>query len=387
MGKTLAVLTGGGHAAGLNAGIAGIIQKAKGEGWRIYGALDGWRGVNEDRFVNLTGYDAMSGVNKGGSILGSSRARPDADKVVDSIKKRNIDALIAMGGDDTLGALGEIYSDFKIPAVGWPKTMDNDLSETYFTVGYPTTITVASDAVAKSFDVACSHGRVAIAVVFGRHTDWVAAGTGAYGSADLVVPAEKPCTLDKVCDRIGTLYTERKKTFGKGFAVVVVAEGARISGMDSHIREQEKELDEYGHIKLDPHLLASYLSTALKSTSKKMFGASIGTAPIVLTYQLRNGPPVWIDMEFGYRLGERCVQMLEEQEGGKAAVVKKEDGGLTIGSAPLEKTVKVRRVEEEGLFNYEDLTPYPSFLEYGKPFLGRKREKSINIADRGLLVS
>lgn len=387
MSKTLAVLTGGGHAAGLNAGIAGIIQKAREGGWRIYGALDGWRGVNEDRFVNLTDYDAMSWVNKGGSLLGSSRTRPDTDKVVKSIKKHNIDALIAMGGEDTLGALWNIYSELKVPAVGWPKTMDNDLSRTYFTIGYPTTITIASDTVAKSFDVACAHGRVAVVVVFGRHTDWVAAGAGAYGNADLVVPAEKPCSLDKICNKIESVYNEREKSFGRGFMVMVVAEGARISGLESHMRGQEKELDEYGHVKLDPHLLASYLSTAIKNTTKQMFGSPVGTAPIVLTYQLRNGSPVWIDMKLGYKLGERCVKMLEKGEAGKVAVIKKEGERLDISSASLQETVKVRKVEQEGLFNYEDLKPNLSFLKYGELFMGRQKEKPINMADRKLLVS
>ncbi|GAG07790.1 unnamed protein product, partial [marine sediment metagenome] len=199
MAKTLAVLTGGGHAAGLNAGIAGIIDKARKMGWGVYGALDGWQGVLDHMFVDLTDYDAMACINKGGSILGSSRVRPSPDRVVESMKEHNFDALVAMGGEDTLGALWDVYSESRIPVVGWPKTMDNDLSETYFTIGYPTAITVASDAVAKFFDAASAHGRAAIVVVFGRHTDWVAAGVGAYGRADFVVPSEKPSALDKIC--------------------------------------------------------------------------------------------------------------------------------------------------------------------------------------------
>ncbi|MBE0478536.1 6-phosphofructokinase [Candidatus Aerophobetes bacterium] len=386
MAKTLTVLTGGGHAAGLNAGIAGVIDKAKEKGWRVYGALDGWKGVVEDTFVNLTNYDAMSLVNKGGSILGSSRVRPTPDEVAQSIKKRNIDALIAMGGEDTLGTLWNVYSEYKLPVVGWPKTMDNDLSQTYFTIGYPTAITVASHAVAKSFDAACTHARVAIAVIFGRHTDWVAAGTGVFGNADLVVPAEKSCTLDKICEKIESLFNERKKSFGGGFAVMVVAEGARISGLESHVREQEKELDEYGHVKLDPNLLASYLTSAIKERTRQMFGSPIGTAPIVLTYELRNGSPVWIDMEFGYKLGMKCVEMLDSEDVGKVAAIKKENEKLTIGSAPLEEAVKVRKVEVEGLFDYENLCPHPSFLEYAKPFMGKANEKSINMVDKNLLV-
>ena len=386
MAKTLALLTGGGHAAGLNAGIAGIIQKAKEKGWKVYGALDGWQGVIKDMYVNLTDYDAMSCVNKGGSILGSSRVRPAPDQVIDSMKKHSIDALIALGGEDTLGALWNVYKEFKVPVVGWPKTMDNDLSETYFTIGYPTAITVASEAVTKSFDAACTHGRAVIAVVFGRHTDWVAAGAGAFGSSDFVVPAEKSCDLDKICDKIGALFAERQRTLGKGFVIMVVAEGASISGLESHIREQERELDEYGHVKLDPNLLASYLSRAIQTTTKKMFGKPIGTAPIVLTYQLRNGSPVWVDMEFGYKLGTKCVDMLEEGEVGMVAVIKKEGEKLILASASLEKTVKVRKVEGTGLFDYENLTPTPSFLEYGKPFMGERKEVSFNLVSRKLLL-
>jgi len=202
-----------------------------------------------------------------------------------------------------------------------------------------------------------------------------------------VVPAERSCTLDKICEKIGSLYNERKKSFGKGFVVMVVAEGARISGLESHVREQEKELDEYGHVKLDPNLLASYLSIAIKDKTNQMFGSPIGTAPIVLTYQLRNGSPVWIDMEFGYKLGVKCVEMLDREDVGKVAVIKREGEKLNIDSAPLEKVVKVRRIEEEGLFDYDNLIPKPSFFEYGKLFMGRRKERIINMVDRKLLIS
>ena len=387
MAKTLAVLTGGGHAAGLNAGIAGVIEEAKKKGWTVYGALDGWQGVISGMFVNLTDYDAMACINKGGSILGSSRVRPTPDKVVQSMKKHKVDALVAMGGEDTLGALWNVYSEFKVPSVGWPKTMDNDLSETYFTIGYPTAVKVASEEVAKFFDAASSHGRAAIVVVFGRHTDWVAAGAGAYGRADLVVPAEKPCRLDEISDKIGTLFSQRQRSLGKGFLVMVVAEGAQIGGLESHIREQERQLDEYGHIKLDPHLLASYLSGAIQTRTKEMFGKPLGTAPMVLTYQLRNGPPVWVDMEFGYKLGTRCVDMLEKEEVGMVAVIKGEKDELLIDSAPLEEAVKVRKVEGTGFFDYEALIPTSSFLDYGEPFMGRVKERTVNLVDRKLLVS
>jgi len=387
MAKTVAVLTGGGHAAGLNAGIAGVIQRAKEKGWKIYGALDGWQGVVENKYVDLTDCDPMSIVNKGGSILGSSRVRPEPQQVVDSMKKNRIDALVALGGEDTLGALWSVYREFKSPVVGWPKTMDNDLSETYFTIGYPTAVTVASCAVAKSFDTACTHGRVVIAVLFGRYTDWVAAGAGAFGSADFVVPAEKSCSLDDICGKIEEIFSEREKTFGKGFAVIVVAEGASISGLESHVRQQEKELDQYGHVKLDPNLLASYLSSAIKQSTKKIFGKPIGTAPIVFTYELRNGHPVWVDMEFGYKLGIKCVDMIEEGEIGKVAVIQKEGEELKIGSSSLEKAVKVRKMEGTGFFDYDSLKPTQAFIDYGKPFLGKPKERQINMVDRTHLIS
>ena len=386
MAKTLVVLTGGGHAAGLNAGIAGVIQKAKEKNWTVYGALDGWQGIVEDTLVNLTDYDAMSLVNKGGSILGSSRVRPTPDQVVNLIKKHNIDALIAMGGEDTLGALWNVYSEFKVSVIGWPKTMDNDLSETYFTIGYPTTVTVASDTILKSFDAACTHGRVVIVVAFGRHTDWVAAGAGAYGGADFVIPAEKSCKLNDICQRVGDLFLKRKSSLGKGFVVMVVAEGASISGLESHIRHQEQKLDEYGHVKLDPNLLVSYLSKAIQDETKAMFGAPLGTAPIVLTYQLRNGSPCWIDMEFGYKLGMKCVDMLEKEQVGMVAVVKRQGEKLITGTASLEKAVKVRKVEETGFFDYANLTPTSSFLDYGQPFMGTPKEKTINLVDRKSLA-
>ena len=386
MAKKVAVLTGGGHAAGLNAGIAGVLQRAQEKGCTAYGALDGWQGVVEKRLVHLSGYNPMELVSKGGSVLGSSRTCPTPEQVVDAIKYYGLDAIIALGGDDTLGALRKAYSAYKAPVVGWPKTMDNDLSQTHFTAGFPTTLAIGADAVAKAFDAATTHGRVAIVVLFGRHSDWVAAGAGAYGSADLIIPAERSCSLDDICQRAGNLFMERKEKQGKGYAVLAVAEGCQIEGLSSHVQTQSLEQDQYGHVKLDPNLLASYLSGAFKDKTKELFGKPIGTAPLVMTYQLRNGTPVWVDMRMGYELGMQCLDLADAGDFGNAAVVKVDGDTLGVGSAPLEKVAVTRMMEGTGMFDYAEFKTTPAFIDYARPFAGDPRPVTVNMVDRSRIV-
>ncbi len=259
--------------------------------------------------------------------------------------------------------------------------MDNDLGATYFSLGYPTAVNNAAQTVLNSFEIAWTHGRIAMISVFGRSTDWVAAGAGAYGDADMIVPGEETTNLEDIYEKAKEIYFENKKDRGKPYATMVIAEGASIEGMDTHIKSGNLHTDEFGHPKLDPNYLVSTLSDAIRTKSKEELGEQIKTAPISLTYQLRNGSPLKIDENLGFKCGRKCAELIDE-EPGRMATVECKDGELSVGSAELSEGVKVRTVRDTGYIDYDNLEVTDSFVDYARPFLGDKQKRSIELLQR-----
>lgn len=377
----IAILTGGGHVSALNAGIEGITKAGVSKDWKVLGATDGWEGMEKGNFVELTKENTDRIRGYGGSILGSGRWKPDLEAVVKTARENDIDGIIAMGGDDTLGVLHELWEKHGLASAGWPKTMDNDLGATYFTLGYPTAVSTAGETILNSFDVAWTHGRIAMVSVFGRSTDWVAAGAGAYGDADMLVAGEKTTEMEDIYEKAKEVYFENKKDRGKSYAVMVVAEGASIEGLDTHVKSDEIHTDEFGHAKLDPNYLVSTLSDAIRSMSKEELGEQIKTAPMALTYQLRNGKPLEIDEKLGFECGQKCVEILDTDPG-RMASIKLEDGDLTVGTADLSEGVKVRKVADTSYIDYENYEVTDSYLDYAKPFLGEKPSREVRLLKR-----
>lgn len=378
----IAILTGGGHVSALNAGIEGITKEASDRDWDVLGATDGWEGVEKGNFLKLTEKNTDSIRGYGGSILGSGRWRPELDSVAETIENENIDGIITLGGDDTLGVLNKLWEKYDIPAVGWPKTMDNDLGGTYFSLGYPTAIRNASETVLNSFDMAWTHGRVVMISVFGRTTDWVAAGAGAYGDADMIVPGEKETNLEDIYEKVQEVYFENEKKHGKPHAVMVIAEGAAIDGIKSHVKTSEVHTDEFGHPKFEPNVLVSTLSDAIRSISNEELGEPIKTAPMSLTYQLRNGRPLKIDEELGFRCGQKCVKLLGDGAAGKMASIEKDGEKLKVGKTDLSEGVEISRVSDTDYINYENMEVTESFLDYARPFLDEKPSRKVRLLKR-----
>ena len=371
MSKRIAILTGGGHIAALNLGIASIIDNAREKGWTVIGALEGWKGMQDGLFVNLNlNKDQITEVSAtSGTVIKASRTRPDLDRVAKNVKRFGINAVIAMGGDDTLGLASELYETFGVPVVGWPKTMDNDLSNTYFCLGYPSAVHCAAKCIRESFVGSYSHNRLALVTMFGRDTDWMVAGAGGYGYADLIIPAENEYFIDDVYLMMDDVY-ERNH----GHAVVAVAEGAHLRGLESHI--QGEEIDEFGHYKFDPHLLLTYLGRATKRLSKQKHGKEIKTTLISLTYQLRNGPPVEVDRTLAVEAGKYCVDMIQEGRKGEMATVTLDGDRLTVKSSVLLKDAAVTRpVKGTGYFDYDKLQVTEAFFTYARPFLGEREPR------------
>ena len=248
MGLRIGVLTGGGDCPGLNAVIRAVVRKGEGAlGDAFVGFRDGWRGVIEDETMRLDTERTRGLLPRGGTILGSSRTNPfavpdGAERALATLAAEHIDALVAIGGEDTLG-VGHRLGQLGAKVVGVPKTIDNDLSGTELTFGFHTAVQIATDAIDRLHTTAESHDRVIVCEVMGRHTGWIATYAGiAGGAAEIIVP-EEPFDLDDVCDRL-----RRRHQKGRFASVVVVVEGA--SPAEGTLVVSSGELDAFGHARL-----------------------------------------------------------------------------------------------------------------------------------------
>jgi len=235
----IGVLTGGGDCPGLNPAIRGVVYRAFDYEDEVFGFEEGWKGLIENKSRLLSLKDVEEIINFGGTILFTSRVNPFKEengpsRVVETLNKNGIDALIAIGGDDTLSVALKLYK-MGVKVVGVPKTMDNDLSQTDYTFGFFTSVEVAVDALNRLRDTAKSHRRIIVLEVMGREGGWVALYTGIAGGADwILIPEEKP-------DYKAMFAHLKKKYEEKGYALVVVSEGIKIP------KEKTTEVDEFGH--------------------------------------------------------------------------------------------------------------------------------------------
>ena len=221
------VLTGGGDCPGLNAAIRAIVRKGIDHyGHAIVGFRDGWRGPLENLHEELTVESTRGILPRGGTILGTSRTNPfkgenGPERVRENMATLHLDGLIAIGGEDTLGAAARLYEDNALPVIGVPKTIDNDLAATDVTFGFDTALQVATEAIDRLHTTAESHHRVMVVEVMGRHAGWIALHSGLAGGADVILIPERPFDIEEVCRLI-----RRRHSRGRTFSIVVVAEGA-----------------------------------------------------------------------------------------------------------------------------------------------------------------
>jgi 6-phosphofructokinase 1 len=246
--KRIGVLTGGGDCPGLNAVIRAVFRRAMNYGgYEIVGINHGWRGLVEMDTRELTRRDVTGILYRGGTILGTSRTnifKDDATKkrALANFKKMDLDGLVAIGGEDTLGVARKL-TELGYKVVGVPKTIDNDLPGTDFTFGFDTAVETATDAIDRLHTTAESHDRVLVCEVMGRHAGWIAAYSGLAGGADCILVPERPIDVDEVCEMVW-----RRHQKGICFSIIVVAEGARIKGREEVLSSSHK--DEFGHVQL-----------------------------------------------------------------------------------------------------------------------------------------
>ncbi len=340
--KQIAVLTGGGDAPGLNAVIRGIVFKAKKLGYDVLGIMDGWRGLLDSKHCGVLDLDQVSDIHMlGGTILHTSRTNPykiedGPKKVKETLKSLDCDFLIAIGGEDTLGVANKLVKD-GVNAVGVPKTIDNDLSETDYTFGFNTAITRATEAIENLHTTAKSHHRTIVVEVMGRHAGWMTLEAGIAGGASVILLPEEEFDIDEICK----ILKNRKKK-GKNYSIIAASEGAMPKKGQMELQVQEK--DAFGHVRLGG--IAQRLA---KEIEKK---TGIECRHVVLGHLQRAGNPTVFDRVLGTRLGIKAADMIDKGEFGKMVALK----GTDIVAVPLEKavgtlkTVPKQRYEEAKLF-------------------------------------
>ncbi len=245
MAERIGILTGGGDCPGLNAVIRAVARRSLDRGAEVVGVREGWRGL-VDGLTQPLGYREISGIlPRGGTIVGTSRTNPykiegGVEKVLATFADQKLDALVAIGGEDTLGVAARLHEEHEFPVVGVPKTIDNDLSATDYTFGFDTAVWVATEAIDRLHTTAESHNRVMVVEVMGRHTGWIAVMSGIAGGADMILIPEQPLTVEQACAEI-----QRRHERGKDFSIVVVSEGYELTYESGERRAvtQEVELD------------------------------------------------------------------------------------------------------------------------------------------------
>ena len=231
------ILTGGGDCPGLNAVIRAVARRSFDRGHEVTGIRAGWRGLVENELTPLTPPDISGLLPRGGTILGTSRTNPykqegGVELVLENFGNAGLDALVAIGGEDTLGVAARLYAEHQFPVVGVPKTIDNDLSATDYTFGFDTAVSIATEAIDRLHTTAESHNRVMVVEVMGRHTGWIAVMSGIAGGADVILIPEQPLTVEEACADL-----EKRHGRGKDFSIVVVSEGYKLTYASGEQRE------------------------------------------------------------------------------------------------------------------------------------------------------
>jgi 6-phosphofructokinase 1 len=334
----IGILTGGGDCPGLNAVIRAVVRKGSFHyDDKFVGFLEGWRGLVEDKSMPLD-LQAVAGIlPRGGTILRTSRTNPakkpdGLDKCLATMKRHAIDALIAIGGDDTLGVATKLF-ERGVKVVGVPKTIDNDLAGTDFTFGFDTAVNIVAEAIDRVHTTAEAHNRVMVVEVMGRDAGWIAIYSGIAGGADVILIPEQPFDVDKVAAKIRMRHAR-----GRYFSIVVVAEGAKFAATAAGPVTQGGEKDEFGHVRLGG------IGNTLAQEIERRTGFE--TRTVVLGHVQRGGSPTAFDRVLATRYGLGAIDMVHHGEFGRMAALK----GNKITSIPLsEATSTNRKVDQEML--------------------------------------
>ncbi|GIH23060.1 pyrophosphate--fructose 6-phosphate 1-phosphotransferase [Acrocarpospora phusangensis] len=337
----IGVLTGGGDCPGLNAVIRAVVRKGAGVyGHEFVGFRDGWRGPLEGDTMPLDVQAVRGILPRGGTILGSSRTNPmkidgGVERIKENLETHGVDALIAIGGEDTLGVAKQLY-DRGVKVVGVPKTIDNDLNATDYTFGFDTAVNIAMEAIDRLHTTAESHHRALICEVMGRHAGWIALHAGMAAGANVILIPEKPFDIDKVCEYVESRFKTRYSP------IIVVAEGAH--PIEGQMEVQTGELDAFGHVRLGG------VGERLAQEIERRTGKEARTT--VLGHIQRGGTPTAYDRVLATRFGLAAITAVHDGDFGKMVGLQGTEivrVGLDAATAEL-KTVPPYRYEESEVF-------------------------------------
>ncbi|HZR91407.1 MAG TPA: ATP-dependent 6-phosphofructokinase [Gaiellaceae bacterium] len=341
------VLTGGGDCPGLNAVIRAVTRRSLDRDHEVIGVVEGWRGLVENRLRSL-GRREISGIlPRGGTIIATSRTNPytlegGVERALRTFGD-NLDALVAIGGEDTLGVASRLNLEHSLPVVGVPKTIDNDLSGTDYTFGFDTAVAICTEAIDRLHTTAESHNRVMVVEVMGRHTGWIAVMSGIAGGADVVLIPEQPLTVEDTCAEI-----QKRHRRGKDFSIVVVSEGYKLTYASGEQLEvtQAAPRDQFGHVRLGG--VGESLAQEIESRT------GFETRVTVLGHVQRGGTPTARDRVLATRFGLAAADLVHEGRFGRMVALRGDD----IVDIALEQAVaELKRVP-------------PGWYEVAKAFFG-----------------
>lgn len=355
MARKIGILTGGGDAPGLNAVINGIVVNGTRLGYEVWGMIDGWAGVLNGNAKPLSLDDVNDIHRQGGTIIGTSRTpifpkkegqKDRSDEAVASLKKLDLYALIAIGGEDTLGEANRLYKDGRFPnIVGVPKTIDNDLNATDYTFGFNTSVNIAMEALDRLHTTTKSHHRVMIVEIMGRHAGWITLEAGLAGGAHIVLTPEVKFNFDEICKIVKERYES-----GKDYTIIALAEGCEEA--DS---SKEKDVDAFGHVRLGG--IGAELEERLqkwleKNMTKPYPEFKFEARSMTLGHLQRGGAPTAYDRVLGLRLGVNAIKLVDEGKFGHMVSLRGTDiVGVTLQEAVgTLKTVPTERYDEAQIF-------------------------------------
>jgi ATP-dependent phosphofructokinase / diphosphate-dependent phosphofructokinase len=329
------ILTGGGDCPGLNAVIRAVARRLHTNGWEVIGVREGWRGLLEGKLEELGPREVSGILPRGGTILGTSRTNPykldgGVDSVVHTFEENGLEALVAIGGEDTLGVAARLHEDRDFPVVGVPKTIDNDLSGTDYTFGFDTAVSVCTEAIDRLHTTAESHNRVMVVEVMGRHTGWIAVMSGIAGGADVILIPEHPVSIEDACKEI-----TRRHARGKDFSIVVVSEGYQLTYESGERRQvtQEAATDAFGHVRLGG------VGDALAREIEERTGYE--TRVTVLGHVQRGGSPTPRDRILATRYGLQAADLVLASSWGRMAAL---HGDAIVDVSLREATAELKTV-------------------------------------------
>ena len=327
------MLTGGGDCPGLNAVIRAAGRRVMTRGGEVVGVLEGWKGLVDGLFEPLGPREISGLLPRGGTIIGTTRTNPfrmdgGVDRVLLHFAAAELDALVAIGGEDTLGVAARLYEEHDFPVVGVPKTIDNDLSATDYTFGFDTAVSIATEAIDRLHTTAESHNRVMVVEVMGRDTGWIAVMSGIAGGADVILIPELPISIDEACEDI-----QRRHERGKDFSIVVVSEGYELEGTG----DTADEVDQFGHVRLSERGVGAAVAREIEQRT------GYETRVTVLGHVQRGGTPTARDRVLATRYGLKAADLVEERNFGRMAALH----GDAIVDVPLkDATAELKTVPE-----------------------------------------